>query len=80
MEQLLRLSGGKLSLKTVLIVGLQIVDRIERLHGAGFLFRDMRPDNFLIGLENKSQIVHIINFGKSKRFRNKENGKHMNYR
>jgi hypothetical protein len=28
LEQFLRLSGGKLSMKTVLILGLQMIDRI----------------------------------------------------
>ena len=50
LEQFLKLSGGKLSLKTVLILGLQMVDRIEVLHNAGFIYKDIQPENFVMGL------------------------------
>ncbi len=39
----MKLSGGKLSLKTVLILGLQMLDRIEVLHNAGFIYKDIKP-------------------------------------
>lgn len=46
----MKLSGGKLSLKTVLVLGLQMIDRIEVLHNAGFIYRDVTPENFVMGL------------------------------
>lgn len=50
LEQLLKLAGGKLSMKSVLIIGLQIIDRLEILHNTGWVYRDIQPENFVMGL------------------------------
>lgn len=43
LQQLLKLSGEKLSLKTIIILGLQMIDRIEVLHNAGYVYKDIKP-------------------------------------
>ena len=35
------------------MIGIQIVNRIQSLHKEGFLHRDIKPDNFLIGCGDK---------------------------
>ena len=55
------------SVKTGLMIGLQAIDRIEALHKIGYLHRDIKPDNFTIGLNEKSALVYLIDFGLSKK-------------
>ena len=40
----------------------------------------MKPENFLVGLNKKSNLVYLIDFGLAKRFRDPISGKHIRYR
>jgi len=50
-----------------------LIRRIEFIHSRGFLHRDIKPDNFVMGIEQNSNSVYVIDFGLSKRFL-KKNG------
>lgn len=71
--------GRKFDLKTTLMIGIQMIERLEFIHGKGYLHRDIKPDNFVIGKGKKSNKVYIIDFGLSKRYLNKD-GSHIPYR
>lgn len=50
LDQLLKLCGGSFSLKTTIIIALQILDRLEILHNYGYIYGDIKPTNFVVGL------------------------------
>ncbi len=68
LEDLFVSNGKKLSLKTVLQVGQQMLDRIEILHEKNILHRDIKPDNFLMGIGKQSHIVYAVDLGLSKKY------------
>ena len=80
LSDLFQLKEKNFSLETVLLIGYQVLTRIEMVHEKGFLHRDIKPENFVIGLGQKSNIVHIIDFGLSKRYKDKTSGQHIPYR
>ena len=79
LEDLFDLCGRKFSLKTILSLGDQMLCRIEFIHSIHLIHRDIKPDNFLMGLYNKKSIVYICDFGLCKKFRD-QNGKHIPFK
>lgn len=61
------------------MIGYQMVERIEFVHGKTFIHRDIKPDNFVIGKGKKTHKIFLIDFGLSKRYLEK-NGDHISYR
>ena len=63
------------SLKTILQLGLQCIDRLKTLHECGMVYRDVKPENFCLGLNSprtpldKINLVHLLDFGLVKRYR-----------
>lgn len=56
------------------------IDIISLIHSRGYLYRDIKPENFVMGLNKKFHTIFIIDFGLSKRFRDKKSGEHMPYK
>jgi len=51
------------SLKLVLQIGIHIVELLKTIHEKGLVHRDIKPDNFLLGLNSDSKRIFIIDFG-----------------
>ena len=58
----------------------QMICRVEYIHSKHFIHRDIKPDNFLIGLAKRSSMIHIIDFGLAKKYRDPKTHKHVLYR
>ena len=80
LESLFDSCSRKFSLKTILLLGEQMLSRVKFLHLRHLIHRDIKPDNFLMGINDKKKIVYIIDFGLAKRFRNKKTGLHLPYK
>jgi serine/threonine protein kinase len=63
---------GIFSLKQVIHIGINILEILKKVHKYGYIHRDIKPDNFLLSMDNKQ--IFIIDFGLCKEYKreNKE--------
>ena len=80
LDKLFSESNRKFSIKTVSQIAYQMVQRIEYVHSKGYIHRDIKPGNFLIGKNLDSKKIYLIDFGLSKRYIDKNTNKHIIYK
>lgn len=70
----------KFSLKTVLMIADQMLSRIEYLHERGYIHRDLKPDNMLIGRSHHHNQIFLIDYGLAKKYRSNHSGTHITFK
>ncbi|KFY32167.1 hypothetical protein V493_00456 [Pseudogymnoascus sp. VKM F-4281 (FW-2241)] len=80
LEDLFNFCNRKFSLKTVLLLADQLISRIAYIHNMSVIHRDIKPDNVLMGIGKRGNIVNIIDFGLAKKYRDPRTHSHIPYR
>ena len=62
--------------KDICLIAIQIIERIQWVHSQKIIHRDIKPDNFLIGIDDPN-IIYLIDFGLSKKYRSSITGNHI---
>jgi casein kinase I family protein HRR25 len=57
-------------------IGMQLLDRLEWIHSKDIIYRDVKPENFLIGI-NDPNVIYVVDFGLCKKYRSSKTGKHI---
>ena len=78
LEDLFQQRQKNFPLKTVCLIAQQMIDRLEYIHNKNIIHRDIKPDNFVMGL-NMSHIVYILDFGLSKKYRSSRTHQHIRF-
>jgi len=68
----------KFNLKDICMIALQSLDRLEYIHSKLVIHRDIKPHNLVIG-RNDPNIIYLIDFGLSRKYRSSRTGKHIKF-
>ncbi|KAI8342448.1 kinase-like domain-containing protein [Chlamydoabsidia padenii] len=82
LEDLFDMCGRQFSIKTVAMLAKQMLYRVENVHERSLIYRDIKPDNFLIGRPGSkcANTVFMIDYGMAKHYRDPKTKQHIPYR
>ena len=60
---------NKFSIKTTAILGYQMVNILQYIHDRHIIHRDIKPDNFVMGLKELNARLYLLDFGLAKKYR-----------
>ena len=82
LESLFEKMNNHFSIKTIIYLGIEMINIIEDIHKRHIIHRDIKPENFVISLNKnlKNNSIYLIDFGLSKRFRKPKTGEHIKYK
>lgn len=79
LDELFILCGNKFTIKTVLMIADQLISSLEFLHKRHYIFRDIKPNNFVIGRGSKSNQIFMVDFGLCKKYIDEETSEHVEF-
>ena len=59
----------KFSIKTVSLLAYQMITVLQYIHDRHIIHRDIKPDNFVMGLNKDNATLFLLDFGLAKKFR-----------
>ncbi|XP_014272266.1 casein kinase I isoform X3 [Halyomorpha halys] len=80
LEDLFNFCKRRFSLKTVLMLADQMIRLVQYVHSKSFIHRDIKPDNFLMGIGKHCNRLFLIDFGLAKKYRSSRSNVHIKYR
>lgn len=82
LEDLFDWCGRRFSIKTVVMVAKQMITRVQTIHEKNLIYRDIKPDNFLIGRPGtkNANLIYVVDFGMAKQYRDPKTKQHIPYR
>ncbi|KAK5987155.1 Casein kinase I-like protein [Cladobotryum mycophilum] len=82
LEDLFDHCGRRFTIKTVVMVAKQMLSRVQTIHEKNLIYRDIKPDNFLIGRPGTkaANVIHVVDFGMAKQYRDPKTKQHIPYR
>lgn len=79
LEDLFNFCTRHFTIKTVLMLVDQMIGRLEFIHMKCFIHRDIKPDNFLMGIGRHCNKLFLIDFGLAKKYKDPRSKLHIPY-
>ncbi|ORX62981.1 kinase-like protein [Hesseltinella vesiculosa] len=82
LEDMFDICSRRFSVKTVCMLAKQMITRVQTIHEKSLIYRDIKPDNFLIGKPGTKMAnqIFMVDFGMAKLYRDPKTKQHIPYR
>ena len=84
LRKILKQNGNALPLKTTLLIGVRLLQILEKIHNTGFTYNDLKPDNIMvaynqnqessIGIDINSVPIFLVDFGFAQKYVDEKTG------
>ena len=64
------------SVNCVAKLGLQMIEILQFIHNKNIIHRDIKPDNFVVGKNDKNKNLYLLDFGLAKKYRSSKTLEH----
>lgn len=76
LEKIFIENNKKFTLTDICLIAIQVIERIKWIHSKNFVYKDIKPSNFLIGLDDPENI-YVVDFGTCSIYCSSRTGKHI---
>ena len=59
----------KFSIKTTALLAYQMITVLQYIHDKHIIHRDIKPDNFVMGINKQNAVLYLLDFGLAKKYR-----------
>ena len=71
-------NNRQFSLNEICLIGIQCIERLKWIHSQNYIHRNIKPDNFSIGIEDP-HVIYLQNFYLSQKYKSSKTNQHSKF-
>ena len=72
-------NNKKFSLNEICLIGIQCIERLKWIHSKNYLYRNIKPENFVIGIEDP-HVIYLHNFYLCQKYKSSHTNQHIKFK
>ena len=72
-------NNRKFSLNEICLIGIQCIERLKFIHSKNYIHRNIKPENFVIGLDDP-HVIYLQNFYLCEKYRSSKTNQHAKFK
>ena len=72
-------NNRKFSLNEICLIGIQCIERLKWIHSKNYIYRNIKPENFLIGIEDP-HVIYLQNFYLCEKYKSSKTDQHAKFK